>query len=223
MRHPYEEWGHLLINILIRHQLAKKMLSFFVVYCYGFSFPSSCMWLPQLQTDRRELSKQTCQLLILSVLVRWDCQKEKALFLKDFQTFNMLSFMKSVQEMMLRVEMFTLGEWFSFTEWFSLMVKEGNLGKKRPSRGDQREEVSCGVKWLFGRVGRCCCFLAFFFENKLASLSLIQGRSLSAPCVNWFSLGEGRTGNISSKPPTAVDGGWRTTEDIIFQLGLHHV
>ena len=38
--------------------------------------------------------------------------------------------------MMLRVEMFTLGEWFSFTEWFSLMVKEGNLGNKRPSRGD---------------------------------------------------------------------------------------
>ena len=222
MRHPYEAWGHLLINILIRHQLAKKMLSFFVVQCYGFSFPSSCMWLPQLQTDRRELSKQTCQLLILSVLVRWDCQKEKALFLKDFQTFNILSFMKSVQEMMLRVEMFTLGEWFSFTEWFSLMVKEGNLGKKRPSRGDQREEASCGVKWLVGRVGRCCCFFAFFFEKETCFPKSYSGQKPQCTLCQLVQPCEGRIRNISSKPP-AVDGGWRTMEDIIFQLGLHHV
>ena len=66
---------------------------------------------------------------------------------------------------MLRVGMFTLGEWFSFTGWFSLMVKEGNLGKRRPSGGDWTEEVSCGVKWLFGKVGRCCCFFAFFSEK----------------------------------------------------------
>lgn len=68
---------------------------------------------------------------------------------------------------------------------------------------------------LAGWVG-VAVSLPFSLRNKLASLSLIQGRSLSAPCVNWFSLGEGRTGNVSSKPPTAVDGGWRTTEDIVF-------
>ena len=31
-----------------------------------------------------------------------------------------------------------------------------------------------------------------------------------------LGLGEERSGNISSKPLTAVDGGWRTTEDMIF-------
>ena len=38
-----------------------------------------------------------------------------------------------------------------------------------------------------------------------------------------LGLGEERIGNISSKPPTSEDGGSRTMEDMIFQLGLHHV
>ena len=70
------------------------------------------------------------------------------------------------------------------------------------------------MRWsgcLAGWVG-VAVSLPFSLRNKLASLSFTQGGSLSAPCVNWFSLGEGRIGNISSKPPTSVDGGSRTME-----------
>ena len=64
-------------------------------------------------------------------------EKGRALFLKDFQTFNILSFEKSVEEMMLRVKVFTFGDLDSLSVWFSLMVeKEGDLGRKRPSRSD---------------------------------------------------------------------------------------
>ena len=86
------------------------MLNYFGVWCYRFSFPPSCVWVPQLQTDRRELSKQTFQLFTLSVLVRQNYQKGNALFLKDFQKFGMLSFKKSVEEMMLRAKVFTYGD-----------------------------------------------------------------------------------------------------------------
>ena len=103
------------------------MLNYFGVWCYGFSFPSSCVWVPQVQTDRRKLSKQTCQLHPLSVS-RQDCQKGKALFLKDFQNFGILSFEKSVEEMTLRAKVFTFGDLDSLSVWFSLMVeKEGDL------------------------------------------------------------------------------------------------
>ena len=58
--------------------------------------------------------KQACQLIITSVLVRRDCLKGKSCskvkFLKDFHTFGLLSFEKSVEEMMLRAEVFTFGD-----------------------------------------------------------------------------------------------------------------
>ena len=58
--------------------------------------------------------KQVCQLIITSVLVRRDCLKGKSCFkvefLKDFHTFGLLSFEKSVEEMMLRAEVFTFGD-----------------------------------------------------------------------------------------------------------------
>ena len=94
------------------------MLNYFGVWYYGFSFPSSCVWVPQVQTDGRALSKQTCQLLPLSVLVRQDCQKVKALFLKDFQNFGIWSFEKSVEEMTLRANVFTFGDLDSLSFWF---------------------------------------------------------------------------------------------------------
>ena len=69
------------------------------------TFPSSCAWVPQLQIERRELSKQASQLFALSVLVR-RLLKRKNLsqngILEYFQTFGILSFDKSVEEMMLR-------------------------------------------------------------------------------------------------------------------------
>ena len=59
---PCEGWGHLLINILIRHWLAEqKMLVLFWCLVLWILLPSSCVWVPQLQTDRGELSKHTCQ------------------------------------------------------------------------------------------------------------------------------------------------------------------
>ena len=89
-------------------------VSFVCVCCLGFSFPSSCISFPQLQTDRRALSRKTCQLLILSMLIRKDCLKGKAYskvkFLKDFQSFDVLSFEKSVEEMMLRVMAFSFDD-----------------------------------------------------------------------------------------------------------------
>ena len=113
------------------------MLNYFGAWCYGFSFPPSCVWVPQLQTDRRELSKHTCQLLPLSVLVRQDCQKGRALFLKAFQNFGMLSFEKSVEEMTLRAKVFTFDDLDSLSVWFSFMVKKkGDLGRRGPSGSD---------------------------------------------------------------------------------------
>ena len=88
--------------------------SFVCICCLVFSFPSSCISFPQLQTDRRVLSRKTWQLLILSMLIRKDCLKGKACskvkFLKDFQSFDILSFEKSVEEMMLRVMAFTFDD-----------------------------------------------------------------------------------------------------------------
>lgn len=59
MRPPYEGWGHLLINILIRHWLAEQeMLSIFGVWCYGFSFPPLvCGFLSFRQTEESYQSK----------------------------------------------------------------------------------------------------------------------------------------------------------------------
>ena len=49
----------------------------------------------------------------------------------------MLSFEKSMKEMMLRAKVFTFGDLDSLSVWFSFMVeKEGDLGRRGPSRGD---------------------------------------------------------------------------------------
>ena len=55
----------------------------------------------------------------------------------------------------------------------------------------------------------------FLWESRLLSLSLRVEASVHPESIG-LGLGEERTGNISSKPLTAVDGGWRTTEDMIF-------
>ena len=71
------------------------------------------------------------------MLVRYNYQKGKALFLKDFQNIGMLSFEKSVKEMMLRAKVFTFGDLDSLSVWFSLMVeKEGDLWRRGPSGSD---------------------------------------------------------------------------------------
>ena len=56
----------------------------------------------------------------------------------------------------------------------------------------------------------------FLWERNLLSLSLTQDGSLSTPESIGLGLGKERIGNISSKPPTSVDGESRTTEDMIF-------
>ena len=74
--------------------------------------PSSCVCVPQLQTDRRELSKHTFQVsqaYPVCVSKVGFTKKGKALFLKDFQTFGILSFEKSVEEMILRPKAFSFG------------------------------------------------------------------------------------------------------------------
>ena len=54
MRPPYEEWGHLLINILIKHWLAEqKMLGFFLVFGVMDS-PSFLSCVGSLASDRQE-------------------------------------------------------------------------------------------------------------------------------------------------------------------------
>ena len=73
------------------------------------------------------------------------------------------------------------------------------------------------MKWLFGRVGKSCSFFAFFY-GKAACFPqvLLRVEASVHPESIGLGLGEERTGNISSKPLTSVDGGWITTEDMIF-------
>ena len=73
----------------------KYVLVLFADWSVWFSFPSSCMWLLRLWTDRQSYQKQTHQLFTLSVLLRRDCLKGKTEFWKDFQTFGILSFENS--------------------------------------------------------------------------------------------------------------------------------
>ena len=56
----------------------------------------------------------------------------------------------------------------------------------------------------------------FLWERNLLSLSLTQVEASVHPESIGLGLGEERSGNISSKPPTSVDSGLRTTEDMIF-------
>ena len=69
---------------------------------------------------------------------------------------------------MLRVKVFTFGDLDSLSVWFSLMVeKEGDLGRKRPSRSDQREDVVGRSGCLAGWVG-VAVSLPFSLGKKLA-------------------------------------------------------
>ena len=73
------------------------------------------------------------------------------------------------------------------------------------------------MEWLFGRVGRCCYSFTFFFEKETCFPQVLLRVEASVhPESIGLGLGEERIGNISSKPPTSVDGGSRTTEDMIF-------
>ena len=95
--------------------------------------------------------------------------------------------------------------------------EEGDLGRRGPSRGDWREEVACEVEWLFGRVGRCCRSFAFFFGKETCFPEVLLSVETSVhPESIALGLEEERISNISSKPPTSMDGGSRTTEDMIF-------
>ena len=106
-------------------------VSFVCVCCLGFSSPSSCISFPQLQTDRRVLSGKTCQWLILSVLIKKDCLKGKACskvkFLKDFQSFDILTFEKSVEEMMLGSWRLLLMTWICVECLVFFDGREGDL------------------------------------------------------------------------------------------------
>ena len=142
---PCEGWGHLLINILIRHWLAEQeMLGFFCVcvcvWCYGFSFPSSYVWVPQLQTDRRELSKHTCQVSQASpvrISKAGLTKKEKPC---SWKTSKLLTFclLRSLwRKWCWGSRCLLLVTWihwvFGFLWWWR---KKGDLGRKRPSRSD---------------------------------------------------------------------------------------
>ena len=90
------------------------------------SLPLVCGFLRFRQIEESYQSKPVSCAPCL--LVRQDCQKGKALFLKDFQNFGILSFEKSVEEMTLRAKVFTFGDLDSLSVCFSLMVeKEGDL------------------------------------------------------------------------------------------------
>ena len=91
--------------------------------------PSLLLCVGSSGADRRELAKHTCQLLPLSVLVRQDCQKGGALFLKDFQNFGIWSFEKSVEEMMLRAKVFTFRDLDSLSGFPSWWRRKGTWGE----------------------------------------------------------------------------------------------
>ena len=141
------------------------------------TFPSSCAWVPQLQIDRRELSKQTCQLFTLSVLVR-RLLKRKILSQNGvperFPNFWHSVFWQVCEGNDVEgLSVYFLWLEFVWRVWFSLLGKKGTF-----SRGDYREEVvGCLVEWLFGRVGKCCYF---FGERQLFSVSLTQELSPNA-------------------------------------------
>ena len=193
------------------------MLNYFGVWCYAFSFPSSCVWVPQVQRDGRELSKQTCQLLPLSVLVRQDCQKGKALPERFPKVWHLVFWGVCGGN-----DVEGQGVYFWWLGFFECLVfLNGGEGRGPVEKGTFRKWLERESR-LWGEVavwqgGSVLLFLCLFvWGRNLLSLNLTQGGSLSAPWANWFSLGEERIGNISSNPPTVVDGVWRTTEDILF-------
>lgn len=79
---------------------------------------------PSPQTDRKELSQANVPIVSMSLLIRMDCLKGNACFrvefLKDFQIFGILSFEKSVEEMMLRACVYFWWLGFALHVWISL-------------------------------------------------------------------------------------------------------
>ena len=75
------------------------------------SLPFACGF---LNSDRRELSKASLSVDYHICVSKEGLLKRKILFqsrvLKDFHAFGLLSFEKSVEEMMLRAEVFTFGD-----------------------------------------------------------------------------------------------------------------
>ena len=141
------------------------------------TFPSSCAWVPQLQIERRELSKQASQLFALSVLVRRLLKRKNLSQNEIAERFP--NFWHSVFWQVCggndaeELSVYFLWLEFVLRVWFSLLGKKGTF-----SRGDYREEVvGCLVEWLFGRVGNCCYF---FGERQLLSVSLTQELSPNA-------------------------------------------
>ena len=57
--HPFERWGQLSANNLIRHQLVeqKMLFSYALWFEFGILLLLFLLWVPQHFTDRRELSK----------------------------------------------------------------------------------------------------------------------------------------------------------------------
>ena len=116
MLHPFEEWDNFLyISSSGTSLLSRKCLLVLSVFVWDSpSLPLAYPFRNFRQTDRRVLSRKVCQLFILPVFIRKDCLKVKACskvrFLKDFQSFDILSFEKSVEEMMLRVMVFTFDD-----------------------------------------------------------------------------------------------------------------
>ena len=141
------------------------------------TFPSSCAWVPQLQIDRRELSKQTCQLFTLSVLVR-RLLKRKNLsqngIPERFPNFWHFVFWQVCGGNDVEgLSVYFLWLEFVLRVWFSFLGKKGTF-----SRGNYRKEVvGCLVEWLFGRVGKFCYL---FGERQLFSVSLTQELSPNA-------------------------------------------
>lgn len=102
--------------------------------------------------------------------------------------------------------------WLGFFE--CLVFLHGEEGRGPGEKGTFREwlERESRLGWsgcLAGWVS-IAISLPFSLGKKLAFPKSYSGEGFSAPWANCFILGEERIGNISSNPPTVVDGGWWT-------------
>lgn len=114
MSHPFEAWAPLSLSILLGCCLAEKMHVSFVPFLVFWILLPSRAWVPHFRQTEESYQKQICQMFTNSLLTWWDCLKGNACFkvqfLKDFQTLGVLSFEKSVEEVMLRFCVFALGD-----------------------------------------------------------------------------------------------------------------
>ena len=134
MRHPYERWGYLLINILIRHWLSRKCLVFLV---FGdMDSPSLPLVFGFLSFIQAEESYQKKKKKKLSVLVRGNCQKGKTC---SWKISKLLAF--CLLRSMWRKWCWgsrCLFWWLGFIEClvFLIVEKKGYLGSRGLSRND---------------------------------------------------------------------------------------